>query len=62
MVRSGRTVILVTHSLSTIEELCDAALVLDGGRLRFDGPTDEAVAFYRQLSERSGSGIGAVAA
>ena len=62
MVRSGRTVVLVTHSLSTIEDMCDQAIVLDGGRLMYEGDTDDAIAFYRELSERSGSGLGAVAA
>ena len=62
MVRSGRTVVLVTHSLSTIREMCDQAIVLDGGRLMYDGDTDDAVDFYQDLSERSGSGIGAAVA
>jgi ABC-type polysaccharide/polyol phosphate transport system ATPase subunit len=60
MVRSGRTVVLVTHSLSTIKEMCDQAIVLDGGKLLFDGGTREAIDFYRDLSERVGSGIGSV--
>ena len=62
MVRSGRTVVLVTHGLTTIRDMCDQAIVLDGGRLVYDGDTDDAVDFYRDLAERSGSGIGAVAA
>jgi ABC-type polysaccharide/polyol phosphate transport system ATPase subunit len=59
MVRSGRTILLVTHNLSTIEELCDSAIVLDGGRLQFDGPTGEAIALYERISRRAGSAIGA---
>jgi lipopolysaccharide transport system ATP-binding protein len=62
MVRSGRTVVLVTHSLPTIREMCDQAIVLDGGRLMYDGDVGEAITVYRELAERSGSAIGAVAA
>ncbi|MCU1469706.1 MAG: hypothetical protein JWQ39_855 [Glaciihabitans sp.] len=33
----GKTIILVTHSLDQIGELCDRALVLRHGRIEFDG-------------------------
>ncbi len=42
----GRTVVLVSHALETIRELCDAAAWLDGGRLRSMGPVDEVVDSY----------------
>ena len=45
-VGSGRTVMFVSHSMQSIEELCDRAMVLDSGRVRFQGKADEAVAFY----------------
>lgn len=46
-VSSGRTVIVVSHSASTIEEMCRRAMVLDGGQMRFIGPAEEATRFYR---------------
>ncbi|HSZ54183.1 MAG TPA: ABC transporter ATP-binding protein [Tepidisphaeraceae bacterium] len=42
----GRTVLLVSHNLASVTNLCNHTLVLDRGKLLFDGATDEAVAFY----------------
>jgi ABC-type polysaccharide/polyol phosphate transport system ATPase subunit len=44
---AGKTILLVTHSLDQIEQLCDRCLVLDRGRLIFDGIPSEAVAVYK---------------
>ena len=35
---SGMTVILTTHDLGDIEELCERVLIIDAGRIIFDGP------------------------
>jgi ABC-2 type transport system ATP-binding protein len=35
--REHRTILVVTHSLDQVEQICDRALVLDHGRLVFDG-------------------------
>jgi len=37
----GKTVILVTHSIDTIREYCDRALLLDGGKIVSSGNVDE---------------------
>ena len=42
----GRTVLLTTHSLGAVRELCSRALVLQGGHLKFDGDAQEAIAQY----------------
>ena len=34
----GRTVLLVSHVLSEVEQLCDRVAVLSAGRLRYLGP------------------------
>jgi lipopolysaccharide transport system ATP-binding protein len=44
--REGRTVIFVSHNLAAVRSLCSRALLLDHGRLVFDGDTDEAVEQY----------------
>lgn len=46
VVAAGRTVILVSHNSNAIRELCDSVMVLDGGRVRFVGGSEEAVTFY----------------
>ena len=50
MVKSGRTVIYVSHSLDTVSELCDRAIVLDAGQVRYSGEVEDALAFYHELS------------
>ena len=42
----GKTIVLVSHDLSSIERLCDEAIWLDGGRLRAQGETRGVVAQY----------------
>lgn len=44
--REGRTVVFVSHNLAAVRSLCPRALVLEKGRLTFDGPTEEAVHRY----------------
>ena len=36
----GTTILLTTHDLSDIEELCDRLMIIDRGRILFDGPLD----------------------
>ncbi|MEM8598304.1 MAG: ABC transporter ATP-binding protein [Bacteroidota bacterium] len=44
--KSGRTVLYVSHEMSTVTNLCQRAYVLDGGRLVHQGPVQEAVEWY----------------
>jgi lipopolysaccharide transport system ATP-binding protein len=44
--RAGRTVLFVSHNLSATAGLCDWGLVLDGGRVAFQGPVADAIAHY----------------
>jgi lipopolysaccharide transport system ATP-binding protein len=46
--QEGRTVIFVSHNLSAVERLCDSALLLDHGRVAFQGPTPDAIERYLQ--------------
>jgi lipopolysaccharide transport system ATP-binding protein len=42
----GRTVIFVSHSLNTVNSLCDECLLLENGRVKQIGPTAEVTASY----------------
>ena len=53
----GCTVLYVSHNLVTVEHLCARALLLDGGRLTFDGPTEETVAQYLRMFPRAAHGL-----
>jgi len=42
----GRTILFVSHNMAAIERLCSRAVVLDSGKVSFDGNTREAVEQY----------------
>ena len=42
----GRTILYVSHHMDTIRQLCDRCLVLDHGRLVFDGDVEEGITRY----------------
>ncbi len=48
--RSGRSVLFVSHNLEATQALCDRGILLEGGQLLLDGPTDEVIDRYRRLS------------
>jgi lipopolysaccharide transport system ATP-binding protein len=43
---SGRTVLFVSHSMSAVAQLTKRCLVLEGGRIIFDGASDQAMQHY----------------
>jgi ABC-2 type transport system ATP-binding protein len=47
--RDGRTIVLVTHALDTVVEVCDRAVMLDHGLLHMDGEPGDVV---RELRHR----------
>ncbi|MGX5770690.1 ABC transporter ATP-binding protein [Microbacterium trichothecenolyticum] len=47
----GRTIVIVSHSLGQITELCDRAVLLNKGTVVFDGDPLTAVARFRDLLE-----------
>ena len=42
------TFVFVTHSLAAAKEFCSRGIVLEKGTKLFDGPIDEAIAFYEE--------------
>jgi ABC-type polysaccharide/polyol phosphate transport system ATPase subunit len=45
----GATLVLVSHDPGSIERVCGRVVVLDGGRVVFDGPTAEGLLHYHRL-------------
>ena len=45
----GRTILFVSHNMAAIESLCDRCILLQGGTLGSDGPTDQVIARYQTL-------------
>ena len=48
-IEHGTTVVLVSHAPATIERACRRVLVLDSGRVAFDGPAPEGLRFYHRM-------------
>jgi lipopolysaccharide transport system ATP-binding protein len=44
----GRTILFVSHNLQGILQLCDRAILLQGGEVAMDGPTADVVGLYEQ--------------
>lgn len=51
--KGGRTVLFVSHDMSSISRLCDRTILLDSGSILKDGPTDQVIRTYLQ----SGYGV-----
>jgi len=54
---TGRTVLFVSHNMQAINQLCDRAILLDGGRVVEDGDASAVVTHYLHSTLRSGSQI-----
>lgn len=42
----GRTVLYVSHNMNTIRQLCDRCIVLDKGKIAFEGEVEAAIKMY----------------
>ena len=49
--RDGKTVLYVSHNMSTIRDLCDRCIVLDKGKVIFDGDVEQAIAVYMDTTD-----------
>ena len=46
------TFLFVTHSVKTAQAFCKRGIVMKKGKLRFDGPIDEAIEYYNLLLKK----------
>ena len=44
--QDGRTVLYVSHNMNTIRQLCDRCIVLDQGKVIFEGDVEKAIGVY----------------
>ena len=51
--RNGRTILFVSHSMSAVTALCSRAIILQEGRIAFEGDVGSAVAQYQRQSSIS---------
>ena len=45
--KEGRTLFYVSHAPASVRKMCDRVLVLEKGKLAFDGPTNEGIKFLK---------------
>jgi lipopolysaccharide transport system ATP-binding protein len=45
----GRTILFVSHNMPAIQQLCSRCIVIEGGRVFFDGPTVDGIRAYMGL-------------
>lgn len=45
----GKTVLYVSHNMDTVRTLCNRCIVLDHGKLIYDGDVEEAIAIYSDI-------------
>ena len=48
--RAGRTLVLVTHDMATVQSFCDRAMLIHDGELRYIGDAEEAALRYFRLN------------
>ncbi len=59
MKAAGKSIILVTHEMSTVEEYCHRAMLIDGGHIQYVGDPAEVGRRYTRLNFERGSDVGA---
>jgi ABC-type polysaccharide/polyol phosphate transport system ATPase subunit len=47
--KSGATIVVVSHNMAAIRNLCPRTVVLHSGTIRHDGDTEKAISLYHQL-------------
>jgi lipopolysaccharide transport system ATP-binding protein len=51
----SRTVLFVSHNLAAVESFCSRGIVLEQGKMRFDGPAKKAIDFYLESLRVNGT-------
>lgn len=47
LVARGKTLVVVSHDLNLVQDICERGIVMEHGRVAFDGPVADAVAHLR---------------
>jgi len=48
--KEGRTVLFVSHNMAAVQSLCARSLLIESGKLKYDGSTESTVSYYRETS------------
>ena len=47
----GRTILYVSHNMNTVQQLCNRCVVMDHGKIVFDGDVSTAISIYADMSK-----------
>lgn len=50
----GRTILYVSHNMNTIRQLCERVVVLDHGKVIFDGDVEKGISMYLNVENNEG--------
>lgn len=56
MIEQNKTMVVVSHDMEMVRELCSRGIVIKNGKLRFDGPISEAIQFLDSADYRDSPG------
>jgi ABC-2 type transport system ATP-binding protein len=54
---SGRTLVYVSHAAASVRRMCDRVIVLEAGRVGFDGPVDEGIRYVKYDEDVTGDEV-----
>ena len=52
--KRGETIMISTHSLGLVKSMCSRGLVIDKGKIVFDGDSSDSVTYYLDEIVRAG--------
>ena len=62
MQKEGRTIVFVTHAMAFVQQICDSATLLDSGRMKASGDTEQVIREFRAVMARRRTGLNEEAA
>lgn len=54
MMDESQLMVFVTHDLTSMQQVCNRSILMDHGRILFDGSPADAVAMYRETLQKAG--------
>lgn len=59
LIRTARLMVLISHDMNAIRELCSTAIWMEQGQIKMQGPCDEVINAYQQAMARKDTPVGA---
>lgn len=53
LIDSAKIVIMVSHSMNLIEDICNRCIVISNNHIAYDGKTEDAIKFYKEMNGKT---------